>query len=148
MDKPSGPPLQLSAAMVNILLACSQTNGTAAVAVLVNRAAGSLNTRRASTSRSLRRLWRLGLVELENQYGCSLTERLRSRMEELAHHEADAEAAFEAARTGAAFFPFADAGEYLSWHRSRVENRSKYQRAQIVRLTPLGWETARRLSPR
>ena len=55
---------------------------------------GSTASTRASLSRTLRRLWRAGLVELTNDYGWILTDRYAEPDTELAQHEADPEAAY------------------------------------------------------
>ena len=138
----------LSLAMVQVLCVCAQTGGTIAVARLVNRSGGSLNVARASVSRTLRRLRLRGLVELENDYGYTLTQRLAVVNEDLAQHERDPEAAYRLAQEAGGFFPFDDAAEYLKWHRFDAEKRKRHCRIQRVRLTPQGFEMARRLTPR
>jgi DNA-binding MarR family transcriptional regulator len=109
---------------------------------------------RASLSRTLRRLWRQGYVELENNYGRTLTSVHAALDAELARHEADPLAAYEEKRAALAagapmFFPFASPAEWLEGHRQQIERlRRPGLRCTFARLTPKGAERLSSHRPR
>ncbi len=57
------------------------------------REGASVGVARASVSRTLRRLFKRGLVDLQNNYGNSFTERLADLDRQLTEHERDPEGA-------------------------------------------------------
>ena len=118
---------------------------------LLAPAHGSVASTRASLSRTLRRLWSVGLIELENDWRVPLTKRLAALDAERAQLEADPEAAYAKQRAaidrGApGFFPFTSAAEYLPFQRRMIARRRRGCRHTVAVLTTNGreWLTARR----
>lgn len=114
---------------------------------------GSAASTRASLSRTLRRLWRAGLVELLNERGWTLTECYAAIDEELAAHERDPDAAFAAVLAAIAdgppgFFPYATAEEYLESERRRAAALRRGIPMHAVCLTPQGRDLVERLIAR
>lgn len=106
---------------------------------------GSRASTRASLSRTLRRLWRAGLVELKNDWGWTLTERHAELDTQLTQHEADPEAAYArelaAIERGApGFFPYDSPAEYLEHKRWWNVHLKRYMRNSVVELTARGQE--------
>jgi DNA-binding MarR family transcriptional regulator len=107
---------------------------------------GSVASTRASLSRTLRRLWQAGYVELENDWRVTLTEQQAEADARLAQLEADPEGeyrrqadAIAAGKPG--FFPFTSATEYLEhrrWSIRRWDKRNNRHTAAV--LTPAGRE--------
>ena len=86
---------------------------------------GSAASTRASLSRTLRRLWRDGLVELSSWGRGTLTERYAALDTALAEHEADPEAAYADVlaaidRGVPGFFPYDSPAKYLDYKRWAV----------------------------
>lgn len=113
---------------------------------------GSAASTRASLSRTLRRLWRAGLVELTNDWGRTLTDYYAAIDEELAAQERDPEAAFAAVLAAIAgapgFFPYETAEEYLASERRRIARLRRGKPMRAVCLTPQGRELVQRLTVR
>ena len=112
---------------------------------LLRPAHGSLASTRASVSRTLHRLWRSGLVELENTEGHTLTERLAALDAELAEHEANPEAEYEEAleavsRGVPVFLARGSADGLLENHRREVAREKRHLRRTAAVLTPQGQE--------
>ena len=107
------------------------------------REGASVGVARASISRTLHRLFKRGLVDLQNNYGNSFTERLADRDRQLTEHERDPEAAYQrqvdAIKRGApGFFPFTNADGYLAWTRRHVARRRSEMRATWIQATDDG----------
>jgi DNA-binding MarR family transcriptional regulator len=64
-----GPANRVGPQQLDLLRALADAGGALPVATLVRRHRGAVSVARASTSRSLRRLWRAGLVELFDKRG-------------------------------------------------------------------------------
>ena len=107
---------------------------------LLQPAHGSLASTRASVSRSLRRLWRAGLVELENNRRQTLTEQLAVLDAVLAAHEADPEAEYARVLEGVphrwpAVLTRGSAEGYLAYRRQTVAREKRSIRSAVVVLT-------------
>lgn len=137
---------QISSAMIEVLRACAEADDRMPVSSLVRRSTRSINGARASLSRTLRRLWRRGIVELENDYGYTLTRQIEAIETTLAKQEQDPENVYRKARAQGGFFPFADATEYLESCRVGTQSRKRHRRIQWVRLTNKGREALCRLT--
>jgi hypothetical protein len=125
----------LSAAMIRVLHICADYGGTASIKRLVGRSQRSRSVARPSVSRTLRRLWVRGLVELEDEYGRTLTQHLADIDGDLRTHQRDPELAFEAARRAPGFCPFANSGDYLAWYLAQRERRRRNHKMCRARLT-------------
>ncbi len=111
----------------------------------------SLPSTRASLSRTLRRLWRAGLVELKSDWGVTLSDRLHELEVELAAHEGDVDGAYAdilaaVARGTPGFFACGSADEYLQHHRRLVSRRKRHIRSTSVELSMRGREYVERLT--
>lgn len=138
----------LSVAMADVLRACLQAGGSASVAQLVRRSGRSVRVARASLSRTLRRLWLRGLVELEDDWGHPLTQGIASIEQDLARHERDPDEAFRCDREARALFPYATAREYLDVHRREARTVTRYRRTRRARVTVAGRQVLARLTAR
>jgi hypothetical protein len=135
---------RLSVEQVAVLTACAREDVLVPVTSLVwrrVRAGTPLPIARASLSRTLRRLWRQGLVELEGAYqGSTLTARLAYINEELAAIEADPEAAYAPLRETCqrvAFYP-KTAADYLAFKRRLAPERRQHYPVKFVCSTEQG----------
>ncbi len=115
------------------------------VADLVRLAPGRRAVARASVSRTLRRLWRAGWVELVNAHGYSLTACHADVKVDLQAAERDPEGTFARAAAAQGFFPFLTPEEFLEHLRGSVERLTRSQLVKVVQITSAGRE---RLSSR
>ena len=146
---------RVSSEQADVLAACLE-RGRVSIAWLVRRRVQRgvpMPIARASLSRTLRRLWRTGLVELTNDWGWALTEHYAAVDEQLAAHERDPDAVFAnqlaaIARGVPGFFPFATAGEYLAFARRSAAKRKRGKPMRYVSLTPQGRDLVERLITR
>jgi hypothetical protein len=103
---------------------------------------------RASLSRTLRRLWRAGLVELEHDGGLTLTEMQTATDAELACFDADPAGDYAAvlAKIAAGRIPacFARKSQaaYLAYRRQQIADRTRHARTRAAVLTAAGRERA------
>ena len=124
-DGEQGGAVRLSPAGRAVLRACaaspkhfdatSSAGGCLNVADLVRVAPGSRTVARASLSRTLRRLWRAGWIELINGNGYSLTAQHAHADAALLAAERDPEGAYARAATAGGLFVFASPAEYLAY---------------------------------
>jgi hypothetical protein len=122
---------------------------------------GSAASTKASLSRTLRRLWQAGYVELEGGWArVTLTEKQAAADAQLARLEAGYEAEYEVVRARhlkgdgtCGFFPFNTAADYLEHQRWTLTRHfgTRHQRHTAASLTPAGRERvsidAQRLTP-
>ncbi len=143
---------RLSASGLAVLEACL---GRDAVSIdeLVRRSPRRQAVARASLSRTLRRLWRAGLVELLNDWGDTLTEYYAAIDNKLAAQERDPDAAFavvlDAVRRGApGFFPYTTAADWIEDQRRAAAKLKRSKPTRTVCLTAQGRELVERLISR
>ena len=110
------------------------------VADLVRFIPGRRAVVRASLSRTLRRLWRGGWVELVNAYGYSLTARRAAADANVQAAEHDPEGTFARAEAAPGFFPFGTPAEYLVYLRAHADQVTHGQPVDFVQITPTGRE--------
>jgi hypothetical protein len=107
---------------------------------------GSQASTRASLSRTLRRLWRAGLVELEHAGGLTLREMHVACDAELARFNVDPEADYAgtlakiASGRIPALFAHASAAAYFAERRRYITGQTCHMRAQFAVLTAAGRE--------
>lgn len=145
-------PTRISAAGLAVLQACLGPR-TVAIHDLVRRSQRRPPVARASLSRTLRRLWRAGLVELTTDWGTTLTEHHAEIDDTLAAQERDPEAAFaeelDAVRRGVpGFLPYTTADEWLGYQRSAAARRKRGKPMRVVCLTSEGRALVERLTSR
>jgi hypothetical protein len=101
---------------------------------------GSRNVVKASVSRSLRRLWRAGWVELLSEHGSSLTNHHANAAADLEAAERDPEGVYARARAvgGPGLFLWATPQEYLSYLHSRADELMRGRRMALVYITNAG----------
>jgi hypothetical protein len=124
--------------------ATGSVGGCLYVADLVQQTPGRPGVARASLSRTLRRLWRAGLIELFDRSGYSLTQRHADADAELQAVERDPEVAFARACVDGGFFPFDTPKEYVTDLRARTARLKRGLVMHIVQITSAGRE---RLTP-
>jgi hypothetical protein len=100
---------------------------------------------RASLSRTLRRLWRRGLIELITEHGHTLSAKYANAAVALQTAEKDPEGTYALAEWHGGFFPYETPTEYLEHLRYSVRQRILGQRMHYVQITSAGRE---RLSSR
>jgi hypothetical protein len=145
---------RVSAPGVAVLEAC--WNGAVSINSLVRHSSQRRLVARASISRTLRRLWRAGLIELANDWNHTLTQHYAAIDAKLAAHVADPEGTFAATaetimrhveQGGRWFWPFTTAPEYLAWaQRKAGEDRRRACHMRYVRITPAGRDYLERLT--
>ena len=103
--------------------------------------ATALPVAHASLSRSLRRLWSAGLVELTTRDGETLTAKASARREVLAFVQASPETAYHAYRERLAQSnvrgAFGSPSAYVAYFRARAR-QVPHARIHVVQLTPAG----------
>jgi hypothetical protein len=124
----------------------SGVGGCMFVADLVRLAPGRRAVVRASLSRTLRRLWHAGWVELFNAWGYSLTARHADADAQLQEYERDPDATYAQAAAAPGFFPYVTPEEYLVSLRERALQLKRGRPVHVVQITSAGRErlTARR----
>lgn len=118
------------------------------VSELVRLAPGRPAVARASVSRTLRRLWRQGWIELASASGYSLSAKHGNAAAELQAAERDPAGTYADAAGRGGFFIFATPEDYLADLRDRARRFVRGQRMCFVQITTSGRQrlTARRRS--
>jgi DNA-binding MarR family transcriptional regulator len=139
--------MRLSEQARRVLGALAQTpNGhllVQSVLKCVRAPATSLPVAQASLSRSLRRLWSAGFVELAMRDGDTLTAKASTRREVLAFVQGSPERAYQAYRqrlaqsNGNTRDAFGSPAAYVAYFRARAR-QIPHARIHVVRLTPNG----------
>lgn len=114
--------------------------GAMYVAELIRLAPGRPAVARASVSRTLRRLWCHGWIELASVSGWSLTAKHADADAELQAAERDPEGTYATAKAYGGLFLWQSPAEYLAYLRRRATQRVHRQRMAYAQITSAGRE--------
>jgi hypothetical protein len=116
------------------------TGGLLSFSELLRLAPGRRTVARASLSRTLRRLWRHGLVELITEHGHTLKAKCANVAAALQAAEEDPDGTYAVVKARGGFFPYGTAAEYLKHLRYSARQAVVGLRMHYVQITSAGRE--------